>query len=261
MGVVRWQAKPVSRGHQKIDLLLNWLLDWHYSTREILCQLMGGIHPKGQVAFFKKLQQRGVIQCLNQPGQREQLIMLDTQGVQEAKCWTGRDFDYPLSESKMATTQLQVLHHLSTQIAVLKYTQDPNMVYSYRNLPIEDEHAKKPDAIIMVGVDTIGVEVELSRKSTDRIYRAFMDSIENLDAEHYERVLYVFDDDALADIYLDLFNEPSWPVFDRDAFTYRLVRRKDGALLDNYEPDEDYRAAFEFVVMPLYQRYALTRTC
>lgn len=242
-----------NRRNEKAETVLMWLADWQYSTREILCQLLGVSSMTGQHAFFKAMLKAELIQSVTLNQLREQLYMLTAKGSEVLSSFSVRE--YLLTTSAYKLSSWQIPHNLSAQIAVLHYTRDPNVVYSYRHLPITDSRAKRPDAIITSGLEPIAVEVELNTKSKDRTYRGFLDSIENIKAGYYQRVHYVFHRPNIAALYRERFNELAWPIFDRDPHVNRLVPRMNGDLPMKFNADNPkVRALFTFEVRSLYSR-------
>jgi len=107
-----------------------------------------------------------------------------------------------------------------------------------------------PDAILTMKNDTrVALEVELNHKSTARVYHIFLAHLRNIRKGHYNRVLYLFPNDRLANVYREKFMEPRWPI-------YRLNENK-RLVFDNtrtYEAEQVQQSGlFTFETEELYQ--------
>lgn len=239
-----------ARAREKREFVLCWLAEFHYSTRRVLAQALG-LQALGQGGFFQRLEKANLIRIASVPTISERLILLSPNGLEHARALTAHALVYGTDASKINSST--VIHTLSVQIAALRMQRDIHKITHERHLDFASR-VKLPDAIIDVDASKTGLEVELTHKNNARIYRGFIDSLQNIKEGQYERVRYVFDRRLLMDHYLKLFKEPSWPVYEREPKSHRLfqvIRNGSPFRIDSTDPR--IQSIFEFTHEELYR--------
>lgn len=239
-----------ARLREKREFVLCWLGEFHYSTRRVLAQALG-LNTKGQSGFFRGLEKANLIRMTSVPTISERLILLTPNGLAHARALTPHALVYGTDASKINSST--VIHTLSVQIAALHMQRDIHKITHERHLDFASR-VKLPDAIIDTDACKIGLEVELTHKNNARIYRAFIDSLQNIKEGQYERVRYVFDRKLLMDHYLKLFKVPAWPVYEREPKSHRLyqvIRNGSPFRIDSTDPR--IQSWFEFTHEELYR--------
>lgn len=239
-----------ARAKEKREFVLCWLAEFHYSTRRVIAQALG-LQVQGQGGFFQRLERANLVRTLSVPTISERLLLLTPNGLEHARALTARALFYTTEPAKV--TSSTVIHNLSVQLAALRMQRDLRKITFERHLDFA-ARTKLPDAIIETDVSKIALEVELTHKNNARIYRGFIDSIQNIKEGHYARVRYVFDRMNLMHHYVELFREKAWPVYDRDSKSHRLFQViREGAPFYIDSTDPRIQSMFEFTHDGLYR--------
>lgn len=172
-----WQSSTQKRRVEKTATVLKWLYEFDFSTRSLLCQVLG-VKPgseRGQAAFFKKLTEHELIErapysivshCyqLTKKGQK----------IAYAEFNNGEPLTYKHNASE--ATQI---HDLSVQLATIRRMGGLQDFTAERHIK-NGEQGKAPDCILSYGdfnedgeQHRIAVEVELSPKEPKLVYHAF----------------------------------------------------------------------------------------
>lgn len=207
-----------ARFDEKRDFVIHWMLEFHVATRSILCGALG-INSKNQNSFFLSLKKSGLFEIVRHPLLKEQLWMLNFQGKQYAARLSEKAERYHATPSRVVNST--TVHTLSVQRAIIDIKGAGIALpfdFQSERMITTIEQQKRPDALVTDDQDVLALEVELTQKSRSRIYLGFMDHIENMKAQLYERVLYVFPTQALCDGYKRRFDQPQWPVHFRNKY-------------------------------------------
>ncbi len=150
--------------------------------------------------------------------------MLVNHNVSRALEWTDHAEHYHHSPKTIFNSTLR--HRLFTQHAVCARSslQLPFDFVSDRFLA-DIKRRNRPDCVIQMGDHSLAVEAELTRKNKPRIYMAYLNHIEAMREQHYQRVEYVFPRQVLTDSYKRLFDEAVWPKY-RYSDSSRIVPDK-----------------------------------
>lgn len=234
-----------ARGKEKIENILLWLVEFHYSTPSILSKMLH-VKVRGQGAFFRRLLNQGLIRQVPIPMLSERLLMLTPFGKERAAMLTEKALDYVTEPSKIALSN--VVHTLSVQAAVIHRYEPGVIVISERHLPYDDR-SKLPDAVIVSGGIATALEVELTHKKIARIYRGFIDHAKAVKHGSYARVEYIFPSQSLCANYSGKFESESWPIVKYSA-AQKLV--KTGKVFSPHT-DPHFRHSFKFTTEALYK--------
>jgi hypothetical protein len=226
------------RAGEKRETVLWWLSTFHYSTRSVLSRSLG-IDTGGQYKFFKGLVTADLVRPFSIPIVREELFL-----------FTERALVYNVDPARIGSARVK--HNLSVQLACLSFTNDYSLITSDRHLDFTDR-IKLPDAIVSLPEQNIALEVEMTHKNTPRIFRAFYDSVSNIKAGYYGHVQYIFPNDTLRLAYLRHFNQPAWPVFERNKTTHMLRQKTSNGVPQTLNAaDPRIQSLFTFSTQSLY---------
>ena len=176
--------------------------------------------------------------------------MLSSEGKARGAMLSEKAERYWLSPSKvvMSTT----VHSFSIQKAIAE-RWDVSLPFNFQSERfIEHIHQqKRPDALVDDDGQVVALEVELTQKSSSRIFLGYRNHLEGLKAELYHRVLYMFPTEGLKKSYEKRFNQEMWPMFLRDKNGKVRQEVRDGELLEA-KIGGGARSRFEFVVQGGY---------
>lgn len=227
------------RGREKQEKVFLWLAEYHYSTISIMSKALG-VNSVGQWAFFKRLIDAGLLRKIEVPTVKEKLFLMTRDGRELACELTEKALDYVTEPSKVSVPIVR--HNLCVQLAILERLK-PGINHTFeKHLSFTDKD-KLPDALLENDGRATALEIELSHKRTNRVYRAFFDHIRGMKDKHYFDVEYVFSSTSLRNNYKAKFDAIEWPV----------IERKDGRLRQSdktFKPDSvaGLRERFSFVV-------------
>ena len=227
------------RGDEKRKLVLLWLAEYQYSTLSIMAEVLG-VTSTSQWPFFNRLIAGGIVRRIGVETVRGKLFLLTPVGRELAAEFTEKALDV-LTEPNRVTVST-VRHNLCVQWAVLARLQ-PGMNHTFeKHLKFADKD-KVPDALLEHNGRLTALEIELSHKRTNRVYRAFYDHINAMKDKQYFNVEYVFSNVALRNNYQAKFDEKEWPI----------IERRKGQLIQServFQPDSmaGLRDRFTFVV-------------
>nr|WP_320116419.1 hypothetical protein [uncultured Desulfuromonas sp.] len=232
------------RGQEKVEKILLWLVEYQYSTSKILSDVLA-VNPDGQRSFFSGLVKQGILQKTAVPTVREGLYLLTVEGKKMAEMVTEKALVYRTEPSRISVAIVR--HNLAVQKAVLARLSDGIQHTFERFLDFADRD-KLPDAVLKDGHIKTALEVELSHKKTARIFRAFLDHVNAIKANHYHIVEYVFPSTTLRDNYRKKFDAEQWPIIEKRGGLYR----ESGKI---FEPDSigNLRERFQFSVQSFDQ--------
>jgi len=237
------------RYQEKVDFVIQWLLEFGSSTPSLLCRAME-LERRNQGHFFLSLKKSGLVKTLKNPLIGEEIYLLSAEGKMRGGYLSEKAEKYWFSPSKivMSTT----IHSFSIQ-RVLADRYSTSLPFKFQSERfIEHIHqAKRPDALVDDDGVRVALEVELTQKSSGRIYLGFRDHLNALKEGVYEKVLYVFPTEALKKAYLKRFDASLWPMYIKDANGKVRQEVRGGELLEA-EIKDGVRARFEFIVQEAY---------
>jgi len=227
------------RRDEKLEMILLWLVEYHYSTNKILCDFLG-VNHRGQGAFFKKLVDVGILNSTRIFTINGYVYSLTDEGRGLAERFCGEVFDYKTNMTRISPNT--VYHNLACQKAVLSRLKDGTKHTFEKHLDFTTKD-KLPDVLLEhEGVKT-ALEIELSRKNNDRVYRAFFDHLKAMQEGHYHKVEYIFPSAVLRDNYKAKFDSSEWPIIEKKGSFFRRTGK-------TFEPDtvRNLRERFLFSV-------------
>lgn len=222
---------PKQRSAQKIALGLTWVCGCRYTTATRMALASGTTNRR----FVTSLINKGYLRKVDTGSDPKTVIMLTKAGRQKAAEYTPHWQTYSL-KARVGVTFLR--HHLRTQDVMLKHMDEQTTYTPERlieSLGLEDE--KRPDALLHRAGRTAAIEVELSYKSDQRIYRALRAYVRAFRKfpDYYGQVAYYFDDPAMRDHYQQLFNKEAWPGYEQTPDKKKWVPTGKAFYPDDYE--------------------------
>jgi hypothetical protein len=227
------------RRDEKLKKILLWLVEYHYSTNKILCDFLG-VNHRGQGAFFKRLVDENILYSTRIFTINGYVYSLTDDGRSLAERYLARDIDYKTNINRISPTT--VYHNLACQKAVLARLRE-GVVHTFEKHLDFTSKDKLPDVLIEDGGIKTALEIELTRKNNDRVFRAFMDHVNAIKQEYYHVVEYIFPNGVLRDNYQAKFDLAEWPIIEKKGSFYRRTDKV-------FEPDSigNLRERFKFSV-------------
>lgn len=200
---------PQERSVEKLNVVLDWLVQFHHSTRKIMLERLE-LDTNSHHTYFKKLVEQGIIQKVRVYSINERFIFMLTRLGKELAAEINPDaIKYNIDISKINHAELR--HSLAIQNAVLSLIEKDSRFISERLIDINIiNNKKRPDAAIINDNITRMIEVELTPKKDQRIFQALIAHAESLIENKYQKVTYLFPSNTLKNYYLNRFNLDMW---------------------------------------------------
>ena len=237
---------PPAIYYDKLRLVLTWLLEFRFSSYELLARLIEST-PANAYPFFRSLKRKGIIhEFFNVYTGRQRFFMLTRTGV-GALDIDGRDTSKAMTHSHRLERYAHILHDLGVQAAVLKRRHHYDEVIWDQHIQIPEQF-EKPDALLRAPEGYwVALEYERSRKERKRIYISFRNHAKALINRHYSGVYFLFDQESHLSYYQTLFAAPEWPEYHHNRKTGKIT-----STLSDFDPDsvQNLRKAFRFLHEP-----------
>lgn len=213
------RASAIDRSKDKVEAVVRWLGWFDYSDRETIASMLG-VAKDGQSAFFKRLEGSGFISSEKAPGIRKVIYSLGDAGFEYALMLLP---ELELKRRRRLPSWVSLIHTFSVQAAVVARLEKIESIQPEKTLK-HLRAVRLPDAILkMKDGTTVALEVELSHKSSARVYNIFLSHLKNIRNENYERVVYLFPNEGLCRLYREKYDQPRWPIYRARAGSSRLV--------------------------------------
>lgn len=204
---------------EKTRLVLDWLLEYRFSSIDILAARIGQT-PTNANRFFNGLIKDGAINVFkNVHTKNQRYIMLTAAGVSYLEA-LGRDVSRAVTRVANLGRYAQIIHDLSVQAVVLPRLDSYTEVIWDRHISFASQH-DRPDAILKAeknGSDFwSAIEFERWRKERKRIFISFVNHTKHFENKHYAGVYYLFQSKADCCYYKKLFDEKVWPLYVRKS--------------------------------------------
>ena len=210
-------AKP--RNEEKKLEILRWLACFHYSTADILCDLLG---IKNRNIFYRMSKYK-MIRSVKTDVINKDLWLLTSVGLSLAREIAPEAARYSLDPNRIAMRLVR--HNLSLQIYIIKNAHNITKITPEKCLHLPNI-SKLPDALIVQNGSIVAVEIERHHKSDARVYMGLYEHALAIGKyQYYDVVNYVFPTDALKNKYLRLFNCPTWPLYEYNEARKRFVEK------------------------------------
>lgn len=237
------------RYQEKVDYVVLWLLEFGCSTPSLICSAMQ-LERKNQGHFFLSLKKSGLVKVVKSQLIPEEIYLLSSEGKVRGSYLSIKAEKYWFTASKivMSTT----VHSFSIQRAIIdRWSTAIPFSFQSERFITHIQQSKRPDALIDENGSVIALEVELTQKSSSRIYLGYRNHLNFLKEGLYQKVLYVFPNEALKRNYVTRFDKDLWPLFVRDKHGKIRPEKSEGEPLEA-EIKEGVRARFEFAVQETY---------
>ena len=237
---------PRAIREDKRRLVLDWLLEFQFSSVDLLAQRLG-LTYQGSYKFFRSLLDDQIIQQFkNVHTHQARYLMLTKAGVDLLQV-AGRDVAHAHTQSSRLNRYAHLMHDLAVQRAVLKRLDHYDEVLwdKHINLP---EQFENPNTLLHSPKNYwVALDYERWRKEDKRIYLSFMNHARALIKRHYSGVYYLFDREPDLVHYQTLFAAQAWPEYH--------YNRKTGKITPagiHFQPDaiERLRDCFLFIHEP-----------
>jgi DNA-binding MarR family transcriptional regulator len=234
-----------SRGrfNEKLKIVLELLLQFHFSTRELILERLG-LATHSHHDYFKGLEKKGILRRTDVYSLRTRFIYILTPAGKELAytLLTDSPIQYSTDINKVNHTTLR--HDLAVQKSVICRLKDYDSYASEKNLGVLLEGSNKlPDACLIKNAEKTMLEVELTPKNDKRIFRALVAHAESLIKNQYQKVIYIFPTKTLRDYYYQRFTQTAWPTYLQDEKGLWVRQPRD--LLPDSHPL--LRSQFEFL--------------
>ena len=170
-------------------------------------QLLGLEHFTNS-AYFKRLVDKGLLKRVEVPTLRRPVLMLTSNGLSMLE-GVPEAAQYHLDDRRIAASLAR--HSLAVQRAVLARRAAWTHVVPERL--IRERGKKVPDALMVGPEGTTALEIELTYKTTMKVYLGLADHARALRDGRYQRVEYIFADAVMRAHYQRMFDEKKWPVY------------------------------------------------
>ncbi len=234
------------RDHKR-RLVLDWLLEFQFSTVELLARRLGATTRSSYDFFRSLLEQHLIKEFKNVYTHQARYLMLAKTGVDLLQV-AGRDVAHAHTQTSRLNRYAHLMHDLAVQRAVLKRLDHYDEVIWDKHITIPEQF-EKPDALLHSPKHYwVALDYERWRKETKRIYLSFMNHARALIKRHYSGVYYLFDREHDLVHYQTLFAARAWP-----DYQYNRTSGKITPLGKDFNPDsiKNLRNCFLFIHEPV----------
>lgn len=208
------------RRYEKIGLVVKWLANFDYSTLELIGKVLN-VDYRGQSAFFKKLVTDDILERSYLPGTRIGVYSLGKEGFGLASLYCP---ELIIKEKKKKPSLITLVHTFSIQ-SLIANMHDKIKDFQSEKYLMGLNMARRPDAIVIMNDGKkVALEVEINRKTTDKIYYNFVNHIRDIKNSLYNSVEYYFNDASVAKLYISIYETPLWLIYKKSPTGGRLVK-------------------------------------
>ena len=234
---------PRAIREEKLRLVLDWLLEFQFSSVDLLAQRLG-LTYQSSYKFFRALLDDQIIQHVkNVHTHQARYLMLTKAGVDLLQV-AGRDVAHAHTQPSRLNRYSHIMHDLAAQRAVLKRLDLYDEVIWDKHITAPDQY-EKPDALMHSPKNYwVALDYERWRKEDKRIYLSFMNHARALIKRHYSGVYYLFDREPDRVYYQTLFAAQAWPEYHYNRKTGNITPAG-----THFQPDtiERLRDCFLFI--------------
>ena len=237
---------PRAVREEKRRLVLDWLLEFQFSSVDLLAQRLG-LTYHSSYKFFRALLDEQIIQHVKSVHTHQaRYVTLTKAGVDLLRV-AGRDVAKAQTQPSRLTRYAHIMHDLAVQRAVLKRLAHYDEVIWDKHIMVPD-HYEKPDALLHSPKNYwVALDYECWRKEDKRIYLSFLNHAKALVKRHYSGVYYLFDREPDLVHYQTLFAAQAWPEYHYNRKTGKITPAG-----THFQPDaiERLRDCFLFIHEP-----------
>ena len=231
----------------KRRLVLDWLLEFQFSSVDLLARRLGTTTRSSYDFFRALLKQRLIQEFKSVYTNQARYLMLTKTGVDLLQV-AGRDVAHAHTQPSRLNRYAHIMHDLAVQRAVLKRLNLYDEVIWDKHISLPEQY-DKPDALMHSPKNYwVAFEYERWRKETKRIYLSFMNHARALIKRHYSGVYYLFDREPDLVYYQTLFAAPAWPEYHYNRKTGKFT-----PVGNDFNPDsvKNLRNCFLFIHEPV----------
>lgn len=212
---------PRAIKNDKISIVLDWLLEFRFSSIDLLSKRLG-TNAINSNRFFRSLIDDKLIQKFsNVHTNNERYVMLASAGLSYLEV-LGRDVSKATTRVQHLGRYTQVIHDIAVQYCVLNRLSNYDEVIWDRHISLP-ERLDRPDVMMHSHKGFwVAFEYERWRKDTKRIYLSFVNHANGIKDQHYRGVYYLFDLESDASFYKKLFDAEEWPCYERDKKSKKI---------------------------------------
>ena len=237
---------PRAIREDKRRLVLDWLLEFQFSSVELLARRLG-LTYQGSYKFFRALLDDQIIQQFKSVYTNQaRYLMLTKAGVDMLQV-AGRDVSHAHTQTSRLNRYSHIMHDLAVQHAVLKRLEHYDEVIWDQHITFPDQF-ENPDVLLHSPKNYwVAFEYERWRKEDKRIYLSFLNHAQALVKRHYSGVYYLFDRESDLVHYQTLFAAQAWPEYHSNRKTGNITPAG-----THFQPDaiERLRDCFLFIHEP-----------
>ena len=213
---------PRAIREEKLWLVLDWLLEFQFSSLDLLARRLG-LTYQSSYNFFRSLLNNHIIQPVKSIHTHQaRYLMLTKAGVDILQV-AGRDVSKAQAQTSRLNRYSHIMHDLAVQRAVLKRLGHYDEVIWDQHIAFPDQY-EKPDALMHSPKNYwVAFEYERWRKEQKRIYLSFLNHARALIKRHYSGVYYLFDREHDLWHYQTLFAAQAWPEYNYNRKTRKIT--------------------------------------
>jgi len=237
---------PRAVREEKLRLVLDWLLEFQFSSVDLLARRLG-LTSQSSYRFFRSLLDDQIIQYFKSVYTHQVRYLMITKARVDVLQVAGRDVANAHTQPSRLNRYAHLMHDLAVQRAVLKRLDHYDEVIWDKHINIPEQY-EKPDALLHSPKHYwVALEYERWRKEDKRIYLSFMNHARALIKRHYSGVYYLFDRESDLVFYQTLFAAQAWP-----EYTYHRQTGNITPTGTHFQPDaiECLRDCFLFIHEP-----------
>lgn len=204
---------------KKKEKATHWLAKFGFSNRELISELLN-VSANGQHHFFKSLISEGLVSEKYVSGTKKRILALTTLGQEYVLLQNPEMVIKKVKSFSLYT----LVHSYSIQKFLLSQKGSDN--FFTENELADKKFHRRPDMIIVNEHGSkIAVEVELTRKSSDRIYHIYRSLSRDWSEGKFDYVIFLFSSPAVLGQYKELYEKNVWPEFKINADGGRKLTR------------------------------------
>lgn len=229
---------------EKIRLVLDWLLEFRFSSIELLAKRLDSNYVNSYRFFARLIESEIIKEFKNAHTRHDRYVMLTAAGASYLESY-GRNVERAETRVSRLGRRSNILHDLAVQEAVLNRIDQFEEVIWDKNISLGTDD--NPDAILKAKKGYwVAIEYERWRKDKKRIYMSFINHSKSISKNKYAGVFYLFNETVDFDYYKTVFDEEKWPIYKRSSGKIK----KDG---NYYYPDKfnNLRKCFIFLNEPI----------
>jgi hypothetical protein len=245
------EKNPQAVKSQKVRILLKWLLEFRFSTFDVLSTVLES-NKTNLNRFYNGLIENGFIQTSTNvhTGSKLKFVILAKAGVDYLA-----NLGVDTSKAKIRISDFRryskIAHDISVQNYVVSQITKIDEVIWDRNISVS-EGDERPDAMLHHenGNYWLAVQYERWPKEASRIYHLFLQHAKARNSGKYSVTVFVFDQQQDLNLYKRLFDKAEWPMFKRDYKKGHML-----SLGTTFDPEEHFNLRKSFIFQLLHTNY------